>query len=369
MSQLPSYEQLYRLLKKRISDGQYPPGYHFPPEMVLAKEFSVSRNTLRSALQMLENEFLITRLPSKGTFVMPYYENADSSRRLLVLCQRESNYYYPCHYILPGMVREAAIRGIELEIRDLSMPENFTVERMKLYLESARISGIILIASHFTAEDKTIAFLNALNIPVLQVHGRPEDHKITDWALLYVHTKLGWKQALQYLAQCGHKNIVTTYLTNSMQEIRRWQYDEYIALLKQLHLNTDSRLLVDFPQYDNEALKEKLYDIFTRLKPHPTAVMAFSDHHVRTIYQTLQALNLRVPEDVAVMGFCGIPDSEFMEPSLSTVNMHYQLMGARAIAIMATSEEWFQQPVKPLVEHAFTLTLRQSTNVKITTKG
>lgn len=374
MSSSFRHEQLYCLLKKRIGNGFYPPGFKFPPEVVLAKEFSVSRNTLRLALRQLEAEYLVVRISSKGTFVMPYCENISTARRLLVLCQRDNNYYYPCHYILPGMVREAAIRDIELEICDLTFLSNFTPERLKLYLESAHISGIMVIASHFESGDRLIDLLNSQSVPVLQVHGRPGDYNITNWALLYIHTQRAWSAALRILAECGHKHVVTTNFITENKEVRRWPRSEYIALLQELGLDSSEKLILDFPSFDHTALREMLCELFSNSRRRPTAVMAFSDHQAPTIYSALQSLNLHIPEDVAVMGFCGIPDSEYMDPPLSTINMNFQLMGAKAIAIMTTSDDWYpkaqaKQGKLPLVEHEFTVTLRESHARSIHKKG
>lgn len=52
-----------------IATGQWPPSYRLPSEPELAQELSVSRGTLRKALQTLTNEGLLRQVPGKGTFV------------------------------------------------------------------------------------------------------------------------------------------------------------------------------------------------------------------------------------------------------------------------------------------------------------
>lgn len=66
---MPRYHQLYVLLKEKISSGEYSPGAMIPSELDLSSDFSVSRITVRRALDELAREGLITRQRGRGTFV------------------------------------------------------------------------------------------------------------------------------------------------------------------------------------------------------------------------------------------------------------------------------------------------------------
>ena len=45
----------------------------------------------------------------------------------------------------------------------------------------------------------------------------------------------------------------------------------------------------------------------------------------------LKRKGIRIPEEVAVMGYCGYPGGEFMDPPLSTVDYHYFRIGYEAL--------------------------------------
>jgi GntR family transcriptional regulator len=66
-SPLPLYHQLERVLAERIADGRYRDG--FPGDLDLAAEFSVSRGTVRQALERLARSGLIVRHQGRGSFV------------------------------------------------------------------------------------------------------------------------------------------------------------------------------------------------------------------------------------------------------------------------------------------------------------
>ncbi len=69
-SPIPLYHQIYMDLLNLIQASQLLPDDLLPPEMELMKAYNVSRQTLRDAMELLENEKLIRRTAGKGTIVL-----------------------------------------------------------------------------------------------------------------------------------------------------------------------------------------------------------------------------------------------------------------------------------------------------------
>ena len=67
--QMPRYLHVIEQIKTKIKDGELEPGERLPSETEFAKELRVSRNTLREALRILEEENVIIRKHGIGTFV------------------------------------------------------------------------------------------------------------------------------------------------------------------------------------------------------------------------------------------------------------------------------------------------------------
>jgi GntR family transcriptional regulator len=66
---IPLYYQVMRSLKEDILSGRFALEGRLPSEAELTEIFDVSRVVVRQALQILEDESLITRVKGKGTFV------------------------------------------------------------------------------------------------------------------------------------------------------------------------------------------------------------------------------------------------------------------------------------------------------------
>lgn len=65
----PIYRQLASILRRRIEDGTYRPGYAIPSTAALCEEFEVSHKTVRAATAVLVEEGLLVGAPGRGMFV------------------------------------------------------------------------------------------------------------------------------------------------------------------------------------------------------------------------------------------------------------------------------------------------------------
>jgi DNA-binding FadR family transcriptional regulator len=63
--------ELAEELRRMIDGGEWSAGGRLPPERVLAGRFAVARNTLRRALDCLEDTGYLTRHVGRGTFIVP----------------------------------------------------------------------------------------------------------------------------------------------------------------------------------------------------------------------------------------------------------------------------------------------------------
>jgi DNA-binding GntR family transcriptional regulator len=64
-----AYKVLTETLRRRITDGEFPPGAMLPAESALCQQYGMARNTVRRALDQLAEEGLIAALPGKGRVV------------------------------------------------------------------------------------------------------------------------------------------------------------------------------------------------------------------------------------------------------------------------------------------------------------
>jgi GntR family transcriptional regulator len=68
---LPRYYQLANILRERISKGEWKTRQPIPSERQLEKLFSISRTTIRQAIDLLVRQGFLYREHGRGTFVSP----------------------------------------------------------------------------------------------------------------------------------------------------------------------------------------------------------------------------------------------------------------------------------------------------------
>lgn len=68
-SKFPYYQQLYTILRGKISRGEWKPGDLIPTENEMIETYQVSRSTVRQVLDILVNEGLIYRERGRGSFI------------------------------------------------------------------------------------------------------------------------------------------------------------------------------------------------------------------------------------------------------------------------------------------------------------
>lgn len=352
---------LYRDLKQSILSGKYVSGEKLPKEEFFSHELGVSRDTLRIVLRKLESDNLILRLKSKGTFV----RNSSSHRkRFLVIAEVRGGHELPCHYILPGIERTANSMNIEIEICDI---EYFNMQchgEVSERLKTRNISGIILLANNFSGNEKIINLLSGHNLPVLLPFASRKDYQVTGWATLAFPERPAWRDALKYLLEAGHHRIMT--LTTQSSNIRGYSHDEYKELLREIGAET-SEDLIAYCQFDSAAIRKVVGKAIDRPVP-PTAIMCYSDFWVPDVYHAIREAGLRIPEDIAVMGFASGFNCEYIHPTLSTINVGFFELGGKAVETLAKADIWFKPEDRssgnPFLASEYRLEIRESTMVR-----
>lgn len=69
MARAPRYRVIYDDIVSQIQSGSLSPGTRLPGENDLARKYSVSRMTVRQALELLDSDNFVTRRHGSGTFV------------------------------------------------------------------------------------------------------------------------------------------------------------------------------------------------------------------------------------------------------------------------------------------------------------
>lgn len=130
---VPLYQQIKEDIKAAIQSGKYQPKQQIPPEPALSEEYSVSRVTVRRAVEELCSEGYLTKMQGRGTFV-----NAPRIHRKLTASARLESFTRCC--AANGMTAGARVLDRKIvpartdEHEFLQIPEN----ELLLYIQRLR---------------------------------------------------------------------------------------------------------------------------------------------------------------------------------------------------------------------------------------
>ena len=283
----------------------------------------VSRTTVSFVLNRLEGVSI-----SEGTRErvweaarqLNYHPNA-AGRKLvsgksntlgLVLCQSPEQVFADA--FLPRVILGVEQAAMQEKFHVLLKPvEPGDTEGYSRLIRENHVDGIILSGPR--QDDAEIVRLYAEGVPLMLLGQLPG----TDLGFVDVDAVSGAEGAVTHLLESGHRRIgmiTNAPLTYTSAQQRR---DGYLRALRQRNIEPEVSLVKEgnyTPASGYHAMKELLAE-----SPPPTAVFVASDVVASGALLAAKRAGLRIPEDVAVVGFDDIPMAEYLDPPLTTVRL------------------------------------------------
>ncbi len=171
------------------------------------------------------------------------------------------------------------------------------------------------------------------------------------------HNVEGAFKAVKYLLEAGHKKIA---FMNGHQHapVSKKRLEGYKSAYKDFNLEYDENLVLN-GQFEREVAYEKMKE-FLRQGQEFTAVFAASDLMALGIIDALKEAEIRIPEDVAVIGFDDIELCTHIKPALSTVRQKRFAMGEQAVKQLISLIDGESEPEPVLLDNE--LIIRESVN-------
>jgi len=233
----------------------------------------------------------------------------------------------------------ALFRGVE----DGASPRGYNVllcntdgspERQRSHLQSLharQVDGVILASSYLN--DPAVRWLRNQRIPYVLVNRYcDEAHD----PFVGSDDVLGGRIATAHLAELGHRRIghLAGKATVSTGVLRR---RGYLDALTERGLPADPRLVIEsgYTEEGGARAAERLLSLDDR----PTAVFAVTDMTAVGAFGVARRMGLRIPEDVAIVGYNDIPLASRMMPALTTVHVPIHDFGSVAARLLLEQVE------------------------------
>lgn len=330
---LPLYLQIADDIRSQIHTRRFRVGDQIGSHASLSSEYGVSVITIKKALENLVREgFLFARV-GKGTYVARRQTNGDLSQPStigLVLRDLQS----PFFSLIAHGVEEAAY---EARLNVMFTNSRGRVEREEAQIRHFRDSGVsgIIIASMTHKYDATPAIrrLRKEDFPFVMVS------YIGDEDIPFVGTdhEYGAYLATNHLISMGHERIgyINGEKGNLVGELRRKGYERALREHGRKIQSSDLfRLSRKGEQHDYESG----YEIGKRLSAsgkRPDALFVYNDLSALGCMDALLDRGIRVPNDMAIVGFDDIERGRFAKVPLTTIQQPTAEIGRKAVEVLA----------------------------------
>jgi LacI family transcriptional regulator len=137
----------------------------------------------------------------------------------------------------------------------------------------------------------------------------------------------------------------------------------YVDALKKFDLPLDDELLIE-SSLTIEDGRQKMEQLLA-LKNRPDAVYVAGDYAALGAQQVLLENNIKIPQEVALVGFGNEPFTAMLTPSISSINQHSDVIGRKAAEafLVHAKKSSFKQSLNKIILNA-ELIIRDSSNKK-----
>jgi LacI family transcriptional regulator len=211
-------------------------------------------------------------------------------------------------------------RVTERNLADKTLPSTFLVERC---------SAIICIEMFDREYDEMVC---GLDVPVLFVDGPPKHEGNSLPAdQLYMENIAPVTGFVRHMLEKGQRRIGFVGNYNLCQSF----YERYLAF--RLVMTLENAEVRDGDIFSTNSAEE-LNELFRARTSDdlPQVLICANDFVALDVMRILNAKGLRVPDDIKLFGFDDSAESRIVEPNLSTVHIHTQIMAFSAMHLLVS---------------------------------
>src|SRR2546423_3785612 len=240
---------------------------------------------------------------------------ASRNRRALgIIVSDIENPFFP--EVIKGFETRARQLGYDAILSDTNYDPRRTRDAGERMMEH-KVQGVAIMTSEIST--RLVHELARRKIAVASLDLAPVKKYMSNLRIDYFS---GIQQIVNHLYECGHRRIA--FIAGRPQlKSNRVRLEAYETCMKELGLEPGPILPGNLRFEGGLAAGAAI----AKLSPRPTAAIAINDLTAIGVIKALLDAGLRVPQDISVTGFDKTRLAEYSNPSLTTVDIHRDMLG------------------------------------------
>ncbi len=326
----PKYFRLKEYLKDEILMGRIRPGEQIPSENTLAEMFSISRNTVRKAVSILINDGYLTSEHGRGTYCLDISLKRSASRNIGVITTYISEYIFP--RVIQGIDSVLSRNGYSIILKNTNNDTANEYSCLKDML-GKNVEGLIIEPTKSALFSRNLELFKALDnsgIPYVFIHGCHQN--LANKPCVILDDAAGMYSAVKYLAELGHRKIIGIFKADDIQGLNR--HKGYARALADAGLSYDPDNVILFHTEDKATKPVNAIREMIMSGRRTDAIACYNDEIAFKIFQLVDGMGLKVPEDISITGFDDSHLSENGAVRLTSVSHPKERLGTAAAELL-----------------------------------
>lgn len=205
------------------------------------------------------------------------------------------------------------------------------VDTLIAFIKEKRLQGVICLGGNFS--DITNESFKEINVPIVLTSVNVVSKQGKEYySSISIDNIKSADDATTYLINKGHKKIALILGETDDMGVSLRRLEGYKRALIEEEIQIDSELIA-VGRYSSKGAYNEVLKLLKKRKDI-TAIFALSDIMAIGAAKAIIDSGLKIPKDISIVGFDGMDESKYYNPSITTVKQPKKLMAKMSVGLL-----------------------------------
>jgi DNA-binding LacI/PurR family transcriptional regulator len=222
--------------------------------------------------------------------------------------------------VLESFKIQAESRGYDITFINNS---SMAGQTQMTYYEHCRYRGVdgVVIACIDFQRKEVLELINS-DMKIVTI-----DHIFNNSSSIISDNVQGMKEMMEYILDQGHTRIA--YIHGNNSAVTRDRLASFYRTMEERGIEVREEYILE-GKYNDPVKCSTITEKLLKLPEPPTCILYPDDYASIGGINVIRKAGLKIPDDISVAGYDGIPMMRVMEPALTTVSQDRELLGKKA---------------------------------------
>jgi DNA-binding LacI/PurR family transcriptional regulator len=188
------------------------------------------------------------------------------------------------------------------------------------HCQQRKVDGACIACIDFLAPE-IVQLVNS-DLPIVTI-----DHLFDNHTCIQSDNADGMRQLVEHTFSKGHRKIA--YIHGRRSAVTNTRLGSFYRTMERLGLHVQEEFVLECGYNETASVFKATREILS-LRDKPTCILISDDYAAFGAYEAIAELGLKIPDDISIAGYDGIPMMQLMKPRLTTMRQDTRKLGTEA---------------------------------------